>query len=107
MGTMSAVLGQLEEGVDPKKFAAEVAKISKMTDQNQHIEARLAGCKLLGLAPKSIMVRRFELIDELTNLDRGMDGNLSKYAYNAYKELIAYAQENLSPEQFDLFRGAF
>lgn len=105
--SMGTILGRLEEGMDPKRFAAEVAKISKMTDQNQHIEARLAGCKLLGLAPKSTMVRRFELIDELATLDRGMDGNLSKYAYNAYRELIAYAQEKLPPEQFDLFQGAF
>jgi len=104
---MGAILGRLEEGADPKRFAAEVARIAKMTDQNQHMEARLAGCKLLGLAPKSTMVRRFELIDELTTLDQGMDGNLSKYAYNAYKELIAYAEGKLSPEQFDLFRGAF
>jgi hypothetical protein len=92
---------KLEEG---KLKMSDVVQIKRLTQANNHQEAALLGAQMLGA---NVLAKKLELVIGLAKLERGIPGELAGYAYSLYKELMHFAQRELSDGEFSLFHDAY
>jgi hypothetical protein len=93
------------EGLEEAKgsFDATVKKIARMTDRNDHGGAMEEAAKLIGDKESA---KRFNLINQIHDLDGSIDGDLSKYRYKAYRWMKDEAEKKLSSEDFEKLMSA-
>jgi len=93
------------EGIEEakKSFEATVKRIAKMTDWNDHGGAMEMAAKLIG---DKDAAKRFNLINQIHDLDGSLDGDLSKYRYKAYQWMKDEAKKKLSTKEYEMLLGA-
>lgn len=78
--------------------------IAKMTDRNLHTEAIIAGAKELKF---TALVKKAELVLQLQKMEGHMPSGLGAYKGYLQKQLMDYAKQELSPEDYKAFQGSF
>jgi hypothetical protein len=100
---MSTTREVLEEA-KKDNFAAEMKKIARMTADNLHTDAIIAGAKLLG---NKRIQKIAELIDKIHEVEGSMPSELITYRNSIQKQLGDQAKEQLTPEQLNLWYTGF
>lgn len=83
---------------------SKVEKIRGMTQRNDHSNAYVEGAKLLGAKH---LEKKFKLVADLVDLERSMPRDLGNYQYALYRDLLAFAKQELPSSDYDLFYRAF
>jgi hypothetical protein len=79
-------------------------KIKRLTDRNHHGEALIEGAKMLGLRRT---IQKLELLGKLKDLESNSTHHLQEYQYQLYEEVMRFAKQQLSREDYDEFYGAY
>lgn len=85
-------------------FDDKVAAIAFLTDANNHNEAYIKGCELIGA---TALKEKFILVRNLCELEGCLPYGLSEYRYGLYKEMKAIAKNVLTEDEYAEFYGAF
>lgn len=98
------------KGIHTKKFTSNKAagdvidQIAKLTDRNNHSEACILGAKFL---KNKMLEKIFEGIKMIHEAERSLPHQIIDYRYEKSKELWKLAEQKLSKEEADRFKGAF
>ncbi|WP_257281054.1 hypothetical protein [Endozoicomonas sp. ISHI1] len=76
-----------------------------LTDSNDHTGCYIVGCKILG-EPARNLLKKFEHIKALQELDGHLDSSLYDYRQKTYKDMMKVACENLDANKYEEFYGA-
>lgn len=104
-GELKAIIREcLNEASFSYNMEAEVSKIANLTDHNHHVEALIAGAKL---------VKNYELEQIFTGCKMIQDAmghlpsELGKIRTEAYNNLMKYAKSKMSDQEYEMFHDAF
>jgi len=87
------------------RFNPEVVRnIAKMTDENDHMGALVAGAKMLVLKG---LEKKLTLVGQLQALEGHIPSGLKAYRDSLYDTLMAEAKRLLSDEEYKKFYGAY
>ncbi len=87
-------------------FDKTIKEISDLTYYNNHIEAKILGCRLIG-KPADKIRKRFEAIKTLMEMDGHLDHYLHEYQFKWSQNLYVIASIHLTAEQYDQFHSAY
>jgi len=81
-----------------------IEKIRKMTKRNDHNNAYIEGCKMIGARQ---LGKKFELVEGLNRLEGHLPHQLSEYRYSLYQDMMKAAERSLSPDEYKEFYRSF
>ena len=79
--------------------------MEELTHYNNHTEAYIVGCKIIG-DPAKTLQQRFDLIARITALDGCIEQGIYEYRYTQYQALKELAKIHLTADQFERFYHA-
>ena len=85
-------------------FDANIKEIAKLTDENFHSEAILAGARLVQDAK---LVGIAEAIVKIRDLEGHMPSELTDYRSSIRQRVMEAAKRKFTPEQVDQLNGAY
>jgi hypothetical protein len=94
----------LDEGISDKDFNTMVKKIAQLTDQNNHIGARIKGATII--KELQLHMAYVKLRDNVEKVGHLSDAD-GKKRMVLDKKLFASAKKKLTPEQYKKFHNAF
>lgn len=83
---------------DSVAFDKLIKKIAGMTDGNDHTGARVLIAS--SVLKNKKLVKIFEAIEKIQDLEGHMPHNLNKYAYEKYQEMMKLAKKQLEPIRY-------
>ena len=83
---------------DSVAFDKLIKKIAGMTDRNDHTGARVLISS--SILKNKKLVKIFEAIEEIQNVEGHLPHNLGKYSYEKYEEMMKLAKKELEPIRY-------
>jgi len=87
-----------------KISSSDIAKIAKMTNDNDHNGARVLGAKLLKNKKYETI---FTAISKISDVEKNTPKLISDYRYQVEKEMFKFAKSKLSDEDYNNFHSAY
>ena len=81
-----------------------VEQIAKLTQRNDHRGALALGAKMLGFKRTE---KKVLLLKELAELESNSTHYLVKYQDQLYEEVMRYAKQALSDDEYEQFHGSY
>lgn len=85
-------------------FEEGVAQIKNVTRKKDTVNALLLGALVL---QQRQLVSKLDNVANLVKLEGGIPSSLKKYVDDLHKDLMSHAKKNLSPADFELFKGSY
>jgi hypothetical protein len=105
-----SITDYLKEGIDGAFFDRQVKKIARMTDQNDHNGARIAGAELIAKVDRNAgkrFLERYNAIETIARTEGSMPRELMDYRFSVDQRMWGLAKNLFDKEQYEAFHGAY